>query len=253
MAAMNRTCLGILTAACLLAPEAQAQTATPPPGAYPQQPPGAYPQQPPGAYPQQPPGAYPQQPPGAYPQQPPGAYPQQPPGAYPQQPGAYPPPPAGYGYYPPQPTQMPEYLPYKDGYASPAGYHLEEGPSTGLVVAGAVTLAIPYVIGVSFVAPAGFPNQSIWLLVPVLGPWMSMGARRSTCTLSHDATLCGLADTGALMMYMMDGILQATGATLLIVGVSTTRRRYVRDDVVSLLVTPMPVGSGYGLGVFGRL
>jgi hypothetical protein len=129
---------------------------------------------------------------------------------------------------------------------------VEERPLKGLIIGGALTLGIPYVIGLALVAPAHFPNESHWLAVPVLGPWISMGARRTTCDISHDADFCGLADFGAEMIYIMDGIVQAAGATMLIVGVTVTRRRLVRSDLVSFDVTPMRVGLGYGLGANGN-
>ncbi len=67
---------------------------------------------------------------------------------------AYPPPPP-YGYPPPAygvyptPLRAPESVPYNGGPV-PAGYHIEERPRRGLIIGGAVTLGVPWVLGITF-------------------------------------------------------------------------------------------------------
>ncbi|HEY5377835.1 MAG TPA: hypothetical protein VIK01_29340, partial [Polyangiaceae bacterium] len=91
------------------------------------------------------------------------APPPAPPGAAPapQYPGGYPPPPPGYAYpaygaYP-QPLRMPDSVPYAGGPV-PAGYHIEERPRRGLVIAGTIVLAVPYGLGLAVAGGQNFPN-----------------------------------------------------------------------------------------------
>jgi hypothetical protein len=51
---------------------------------------------------------------------------------------------------------------------------------------------------------------------------------------------------------VLDGLMQTSGAAMFIVGMAVRRKRLLRQDVADLTITPMPVGSGYGLGAFGR-
>lgn len=126
---------------------------------------------------------------------------------------------------------------------------------TGLVVAGAVVMGVPYVIGLSAVTSSTSRNGAAWLIVPGIGPWLSLGARRSACSSpstnsavdnSFDCLGDALASTGLIF----DGIIQTAGATLLIVGIASPKKVLVRDDTVS--VTPAHVGSGYGVLAQGR-
>src|SRR4029079_10831634 len=91
----------------------------------------------PGARPPSSPPGYP--PPGY----PPPGYP--PPG-YP--PPGYPPPgypPPGYGYPPPGYYGEPsERRAWREGDPIPPGYHVEERPRSGLIVAGSIMIGVPY-------------------------------------------------------------------------------------------------------------
>jgi hypothetical protein len=59
-----------------------------------------------------------------------------------------------------------------------------------------------------------------------------------------------VADIFVVMGLIADGVLQATGATLLIVGLTATKSELVRDDQ-SIRISPMRVGTGYGTGIVG--
>ncbi len=217
-----------------LAPAAQAQQAPPPaqPSAYPPQ------QYPPQQYPPQ------QYPPQQYPPQqyPPQQYPPQ---QYPPQ--QYPAPrPAPYGY------QAPYELPYKEGQPIPVGYHLTEQPRYGLALGGWLTLGIPYGISIIAASAGNFENESTWLLLPVFGPWMTLGRRDyGDCDdSSSDEGLTCVADVFVVMGLIMDGIAQAGGATMLIIGYTSTKKKLIRDDM-GLRISPRAIASGYGLMVSG--
>jgi hypothetical protein len=182
-----------------------------------------------------------------------------PPPAYP--PPAYPPPtyaPPPPVYVPPGPSVYhpvgPKRMAYEDGQAVPPGYRVEQRVRQGPVIAGALLLGIPYVIGLTAASIANYEGQSKWLAVPVAGPWIMMyERRRPDCTSSTSSTCdvdAGL--DGFLRFYLaVDGILQATGIGLLSFGLAG-RKLIIRDDV-AFVVRPMPIGShGYGPAVLGR-
>ena len=139
-----------------------------------------------------------------------------------------------------------------EGQPIPPGYYLDEGPIKGLVISGAIVFGIPYVLGLSIASGADFDNQSAWLAVPVLGPWITLGAREHDCTVDPDDSTCDVDNAGMRTLYVLDGLIQATGAALFIAGMASSRKRLVRQDVAQITVTPAKIGSGYGLGAFGR-
>jgi len=217
---------------------------------------GAMAQTAPGAAPAQPAApaplaAPPPAPPGAAPP-PPGAYP--PPGypAYPP-PADYPPPPPGYAYAYPTAPRAPESVSY-DGGPVPAGYHVEERPRRGMLIAGPLILGIPYVLGLTVASSENFPNSTGWLAVPALGPWITLAARHrsSTCVDSNFSGSCvdsldSTVDSTTRTFLILDGLTQGAGAILFIVGLSSTKRVLARDFVGSLQLTPARIGrEGYG-------
>ena len=145
---------------------------------------------------------------------------------------------------------------WQPGSPPPPGYHIEDRPRTGLVVAGAVIAGIPYFFSVVTASSVGQANATGWLYLPVAGPWMTLGQRSYGCNSldngnqSTSQSLQCVGDIFAVMGLIADGVIQAAGATLLIVGVAAERPVLVRDDQ-ALHVTPMRVGNGYGAGVVG--
>jgi len=151
--------------------------------------------------------------------------------------------------------QLPEVLPYREGQFVPHGYHLEERPIRAAIITGYVLTAVPYVIGALVASTSGFPNQSGFLLVPWAGPWITLGLRKNRCETSYDESYeettdhC-VEDTAAGVALAFDGIIQAAGGTLLVVGYLVTKTKMVRDaPAVSFTLRPM--GAGYGLSAFG--
>src|SRR3954468_23770453 len=120
----------------------------------------------------------------------------------------YPPPP-GYPMYPPAPQlRQPESVPYNGGPV-PAGYHVEERARRGMIIGGTLTLGVPWVLGIVVASGYDFSNQSGWLVVPVLGPWITIASRKTD-------GLCGYGnscpdDNGVRTMLILDGLTQAAG------------------------------------------
>lgn len=234
------------------APAASAPaTAAPPPAAA-----APAPAPPPASAPA-PPAGYPPPPAGTYQTYP--AYPQQyPPGAYGAPPG-YPPPPPGYAYAYPTAPRPPESVPY-DGGAVPQGYHLEERPRRGPVIAGVVVLSSAYALGLIAGSADNFPNESGWLVVPVLGPWITLATRHQEqdCSFNTNGTISGDCvssddNNTTRTVLVLDGLTQATGAALLIYGLASPKKVVARDFVGSLEFTPAQMGkSGFGGFVMGK-
>jgi hypothetical protein len=177
--------------------------------------------------------------------------------AAPAAPGyAYPPPPPGYAYaYPPPaygayPTQLraPESVPYNGGPVPP-GYHVEERTRKGLVIAGAVVLGVPWVLGVTIASGYDFTNQSGWLVVPALGPWITIATRDTDtiCSYAGVSTPNCAEDNSVRTLLILDGLTQAAGAIMLVAGMASTKKVVARDFVGTLHFTPAPMGRlGYG-------
>jgi hypothetical protein len=198
----------------------------------------------------------------------------------PNQPPPYQPPPQQYQYQPqpqyqqpqyqqpqyqqqyryqPQPQQQyqappPRRQPYHDGDPVPDGYHVEDKPRSGLVVGGWLMLLIPYGISALSAVAAKGDNETGWLYVPVAGPWFMMGRRNYAdpgCGHKNNDASDGLgcvADVFVVTGLIVDGVLQAAGATMLLLAYLNPKQELVRDQR-AVRVLPTRVGSGYGLGL----
>jgi len=169
---------------------------------------------PPAAPPGYPP-PYPAQP---YPPPPYGAPPYYAPPPY----GApqYYPPPGAYGYAPP-----PMRIPYREGESHP-GYHIEENPIKGLVVSGFVVLLVPYALS-AMIGLSTKSDSDRWLLLPVVGPFGDIASRSKACSDDVGCIFEPLVRT----MLVMDGLMQSTGAILLVTGYLFPKREWVSDRI----------------------
>jgi hypothetical protein len=133
---------------------------------------------------------------------------------------------------------------YEEGEPIPPGYHAESRVRTGLVVGGAVTFGVMYLLSVLVGAAisdanklSGGKESGDLLYVPVAGPFLQMTKTESS---SGNVTLA------------IDGIAQAAGATMLIVGITSPKTVLVRNDLGEVRVMPMRMGDkGGGLGLVG--
>ena len=187
----------------------------------------------------------------------PAPYP--PPGTAAPAPAPYPPP--GYQQYPPpyQPypgaetmypppgaAAWPRYIKdWQEGQPVPYGYHPETRARKGLVIPGAVLFGVCY--GLSMLIATAQSDSSydstrydaLW--IPVIGPFVQ--AAKSNTSNNDDQT------------FILDGLAQTAGLTMLILGLAMPRKILVRNDLgtISFLPTPMKVGQeGSGFGVVGR-
>lgn len=244
VAMLHAACAALILGALTAAETAHAQGAPPPPppppagtdpgqaGQPPPPPPPGYGQPPPG-YGQPPPG-YGQPPPGYGP--PPGY----PPG-YGPPPGYYPPPPPGYGAeYPPL---GPKRMAFEEGQPVPPGYRVETRARRGLIVGGAVTFGVLYLLSAftaSVAVDAGDSDDFGPLFIPVAGPFVTIGTAE--------------AEGVGTFALVLDGVGQAGGVAMFIAGMVTEEKYLLRNDVAKISVTPMMVGeSSFGLGLRGSM
>ncbi|MBK8258648.1 MAG: hypothetical protein IPK82_39065 [Polyangiaceae bacterium] len=190
-----------------------------------------------------PPGAA--QPPPGYGQPPPPGYGQPPPGY--GQPGYYPPPGYGQPYYPNPPADTrPLTLDYEEDQPIPAGYHLRTRVRRGLVGGGAGLLGGMWLLSVIVGAVGSSADEAVtgngdeWvpMYIPIAGPFVAIGT-------------VGSSGAGTAFL-MLDGIAQAGGAAMLILGIAMPEKKLVRDSMTfhvtpDVAVTPMFGGTSAGV------
>jgi hypothetical protein len=157
---------------------------------------------------------------------PPGGYPYPPPGARP-----------GQGpYYPPPPFFGPARLPYAEDDPVPPGYAIQTRPRKKLVIAGLSTFIPLYAMSLLFAATyAGNegPDATLFtpLFIPAIGPFVTIGTSE--------------ADGFGIIMLLIDGVGQLTGAALFAAGMIAQEQYLERSASASF--DPRPevfVGPG---------
>ncbi len=124
-------------------------------------------------------------------------------------------------------------------------------PNRTLLMTGLVLFGAPYVASVDIAATSSHPGDSnLW--VPVLGPWLDIGARGG-CPVDAD---CG-GETGNKVLLVANGVLQTVGA-LEIVGAFVFPETYGATTIAtgrsgqSITLAPGTLGKGgYGVSALG--
>lgn len=134
---------------------------------------------------------------------------------------------------------------YEEGQAIPPGYHLETRARRGLVIGGAVTFGVTYLLS-AFVASiamdSGGGDEFGPLLIPVAGPFVTVGTAES--------------EGSGTFALVLDGLAQAGGVAMFVAGLVSEEEYLLRNDaaVPRFTVTPMRLGSdSFGLGVRGSM
>jgi hypothetical protein len=112
-----------------------------------------------------------------------------------------------------------------------------------MVLGGALSMGIPYMIGVPFAADAKFKNGSGYLLIPGIGPWITLAARENHC---GSDSLCEAGDRTIRIFLIFDGMAQSVGLALVITGAAWRSQRLVRMDVAGIEFAPAPLPGGFG-------
>lgn len=138
-----------------------------------------------------------------------------------------------------QPTfSGPMKMDWDDRRPAPAGYHVESEIRTGLVISGAVTLGTFYALTALGAAISNDLKRgsATALYVPVAGPFVQIGNSTS--------------ETGKFFL-VLDGLIQTTGAVLLVAGLAAPKTVAVRDDVAKIQIRPvLGPGSAGLVGTF---
>jgi hypothetical protein len=141
-------------------------------------------------------------------------------------------------------------LPYEDGDKIPDGYKLRTQWRRGLVIGGGITMGVPWAISVMAAVGADYDNKSGFLLVPGIGPWLSLAAgagKDRPCT----DTFCNSDRSGLRATLVLDGLVQTAGLAMVVAGIAFPHRRLIRDDVTVSFVPTQLGRDGYGLGAVG--
>ena len=167
--------------------------------------------------------------------------------------------PAGPPYGAPPPLVYPSYgyqapasaprLRYEPGAPPPPGYHFEQNPRKGLVVAGAVSFAVPYMISAT-VAMVSRNESDRWLLVPVAGPIGALAEGRGDC--NRDEGLKCAGNILATIGLAFDLAAQTAGVMLFTMGFVFPKKEWVSDyevgrsmpRLVAWSVAPRVDGAG---------
>jgi hypothetical protein len=134
------------------------------------------------------------------------------------------------------PVSGPAQMDWDGDGTPPNGYHLETRVRKGLVIAGAVTFGTMYlttVIGAAFANALGSSRASV-AFVPIAGPFIA---------------LRDVPDERGVALLVIDGVVQAAGATMLIVGLAAQKTVAVRTDSAKVEIMPV-VGPG-SVGLVG--
>ncbi len=127
----------------------------------------------------------------------------------------------------------------EDSGTVPNGYHTESRIRRGLVVGGAVTFGVMYLLtafGASVANDLGGGANALY--VPVLGPFIQMTNSDSS---------------SGKFLLAIDGAAQAAGAAMLIYGIASPKTVLVRNDLgMTTHIVPMRMGNGgSGVGLMG--
>jgi hypothetical protein len=134
-------------------------------------------------------------------------------------------------------------MPFEEGQPIPPGYRVETRAKRGLIVGGAVTFGVLYLLSAfaATVAIDGNDSEEFGpLLIPVAGPFVTVGT-------------AGAEGVGTFAL-VLDGVGQAGGVAMFIAGIMTEEKFLLRNDQAKITVTPMMLGeSSLGLGIRGSM
>lgn len=146
----------------------------------------------------------------------------------------------------------------------PPGYRVVERSASGLTIGGGLTFLAAYAAGLGLAASQSFENGTGYTAIPVAGPWAAIGGRTFKCkapvttntvqALQKAINKCvGTAfdEVTTVVFLTADGLVQATGAVIFLIGLGSGYQELVREDLPKTAVTFFPEG-GMGFSVSGN-
>lgn len=146
---------------------------------------------------------------------------------------------------------------WSEGEPIPAGSRPAKRARLGLLIGGAITFGVGYVPAVLVASGTATSGAGVVLFLPVVGPFISIallagesaGCSGSFCF--NDSGLVAVVST----FFVIDGLLQAAGAAMVIVGLAAPKTVLLRADVGMLKnvhIGPLATTRGMaGLGISG--
>lgn len=128
----------------------------------------------------------------------------------------------------------------------PPGYRVDERYPRGLVTVSYILLGAGYVTALALSTSDDAGPSSGWLYVPVLGPVGAIATRDASCpNMATDPILTAgqacadvaVSEARFVSLALLSGLLQLTGATLFVVGISDVERSLVLHDSARLSPT----------------
>lgn len=163
--------------------------------------------------------------------------------------GAPAPPPGFEGQAAPPPTYVPQTVAmsgprriddWEEGEPIPPGYHPVSRIRKGLVIGGAVTFGVLYLLSAisGAIASDSGAKDGRLLFIPVAGPFTLLGS--------------GTPATAAVFL-VIDGIAQAGGIAMFVAGLAAPKTVLVRNDLgkSTFSITPTPMTFGNNSAGFG--
>jgi hypothetical protein len=139
----------------------------------------------------------------------------------------------------------------------PPGFHREQRPKRWPLVAGGLAFGAFYLTSAGIAALDSERSPTVWLNVPVVGPWIFVARWKGPSDKSstpNDNPLPGLARVFGSFYLIVDGGIQAAGLVLLAYGAlshDTVIVNDLHDEHAGLRLAPMPMVLGPGAPGFG--
>ena len=148
----------------------------------------------------------------------------------------------------------------------PPGYRVVERSASSLTIGGGLTFVAAYLGGLGLAASQSFENGTGYVAIPVAGPWAAIGGRTFKCKVSVATSAVsstavqsainkcvGFAfdEVTTVVFLTADGLVQATGAAIFLIGLASGYQELVRQDLPKAAVYPLPEG-GAAFSVMGR-
>jgi hypothetical protein len=142
---------------------------------------------------------------------------------------------------------------YIDGTTLPEGYRIEEQVNRGLVTGGAVAFGVPYLTGLFVASYEQGERGTGYLAIPVVGPWLMMGNRSSSCgDIGTPVTDRCDSDRAVRTLLFTSGVFQTVGAGLMVLGI-VNKQKWAVANYAGLEFTPVASPSMSGLMISGSL
>jgi hypothetical protein len=154
-------------------------------------------------------------------------------------------------------SQLPPVAPYHKGLPVPPGYRVERRSATGLIAGGGLSLAGAYGAALVLGASQKFENGMGYVAIPVIGPWAAIGGRTFNCKTAVPANTTGADvqrtinkcvgtaydEVTTVVFLTADGLIQATGIVLFLVGLASGYDELVRVDLPKTAIGVLPEGG----------